>query len=86
MSQHIDLSLNESCELVAQIIDGAPNLEKIFIGQDQKSERKVTVEVTLDETASGGAQGQIKVLDKETKEVVFEMATERTNQIHIDHW
>ena len=37
LNQHIDLSINESCELVAQIIDGAPNLEKIFIGQ--KSER-----------------------------------------------
>ena len=51
---------------------------------DQCGKRKIKLDLKLDETASGGEQGLIKVCRAKNGQVIFEMASNRTSKVEIE--
>ena len=74
-----DFSADETCSLLAQLIDSATELKGCII-YDQVGERKIEVELQL---ASSDESGAIKITNKDTKEEVLRMPTKRTKYVYI---
>ena len=83
LSESADFSSDETCTLFAQFIDKATKLKECPI-YDQCGERKVSVELQVDETETGGEPGQIKITNK-SGEVIVEMQTSRTTSANIEY-
>ena len=76
-----DFSSERACTLLAQLVDRAPQLERISIDM-QQGKRKVEVELKLDQTESGGEPGLIKVITKGKRDdVIVEVSTSRTTKV-----
>lgn len=83
MVQTADFTSDESCRLLAQLLDSAPKLNECEI-QYYSGARKIKIEYKADETEKDGDSGLIKILDKTTEEVIVEMTTSKATQININ--
>ena len=74
-----DFSVDETCALLAQLIDNAVQLGRCYI-RKQVGERKILLELQV---ASSEEAGVIKITNQDTKEVIMSMPTQRTEEVDI---
>ena len=75
LSGSCDFSSDETCALLASIIDKAHKLKECDI---LGGKRQITVELQV---AKEGATGHIKVMDKKTKQLIVQIDTDRTTRV-----
>lgn len=71
-----DFSSKETCSLWADFINKATKLEECLIAWQVGQKKDVEMELATE--GEGGKPGFIKMIDRETKEVVLHVETQRT--------
>ena len=77
-----DFTSDETCTLLAELIDTATQLEDCYIC-DQVGERKILADLQVASSEEESKAGAIKFINYDTDEMIMSVPTQRTKEVKI---